>query len=211
MGATAGLVEMYTGVFAVVAGKYANMRNTPKSWAVYRADLRSFSSIELIANVTDATQLNGLAKIDTDTVLAGDMGGGAIYKVVLSTGEKSLWLKDPTMDPDARFPFGIDGLQFHDGYLYYTNIGKKTMHRLPVTDGKPGALELVYSNSAGDDFTFDKSGNIYVATNSANSVIKVTPDGNFRDSASEYVYRYYWQYLVHRHRRRRDLLGTPMR
>ncbi|WYZ39399.1 hypothetical protein EsH8_III_001313 [Colletotrichum jinshuiense] len=181
--ATGGLVEMSPDIWAVIAGKYRAGTNTPGSWGVWKVDLTGPAPKASVVKIVPESKLfNGLAKLDHDatnnTLLIGDAAAGAVYKMDFSTGAYSVLLAHKSMNPQGFLPFGIDGMKFRDGSLYFTNIGQNTFNKLPIdASGKPGTVSTIFNNSPGDDFVFDAGGNAYIATNTQNSVIKVDPAG----------------------------------
>ncbi|KAL0937335.1 uncharacterized protein CTRU02_207066 [Colletotrichum truncatum] len=181
--ATGGLVEMSPNIWAVITGKYRSGTNTPGSWGIWKVDLTGPTAKASVVKVVPESKLfNGLAKFEHDktnnTLLIGDAAAGAVYKMNFSTGAYSILLADKSMNPQGFLPFGIDGMKFFNGSLYFTNIGQNTFNRLPIdTAGKPGSVSTIFNNSPGDDFIFDAAGNAYIATNTQNSVIKVDPAG----------------------------------
>lgn len=78
-------------------------------------------------------------------------------------------------------PFGANGLRFHKGAVWVSNLAKGTLLRIPVTaSGAPGRIHTVTSSLTGvDDFTFlnDRSDVVFAAQNGLNQVALVHPDG----------------------------------
>ena len=58
--------------------------------------------------------------------------------------------------------------------------------RVPIDrDGQPGAPEVFASNiTSSDDFCFDQTGNLYLATQRSQSVLLIHPDGTQETVAS---------------------------
>lgn len=153
--------------FTVIGGK-----------GIYKVDFTGGSAkATLIKTITEASNLNGLAVLNNDTVLVADVGKGNVYRFSVSTGAYSVALKDPTMAPSGSIPFGIDCIKYKDGVVWYTNIFKNSYHKVPVDDtGKAtGAVTTLWTNLMGDDLCFGPNGHIYVATNRKNSVVEVDP------------------------------------
>jgi hypothetical protein len=182
-----GITETVPDVFAVVGGNYSSGRNTAGSYGIWKLDLTgSAPKVSVVKMIKEATQLNGLTTVNNDTVLAGDAGKGVLYAVKMSTADQTVSFQDTTLAP-AQAGFGVDGLRYRDGYAYYTNIFKNTLHKVavdPVSGKATGKATAIYTDSPGDDLTFDADGNIYVATNVKNNVIKVTADGKYTSIAA---------------------------
>lgn len=162
-----GIGEVTPDVFAVIGGK-----------GIYKVDFTGASpKASLIKDITEASNLNGLAVLNNDTVLVADAGKGNVYRFSISTGAYSVAITDPTMSPSGSIPFGIDGIKYKDGVVWYTNIFKNSFHKVPVdaTGKATGAVTTLWTNLMGDDLCFGPNGKIYVATNGKNSVVEVDP------------------------------------
>jgi len=160
-----GIGEVTPDVFAVIGGK-----------GIYKVDFTSGTGkASLIKTITEASNLNGLAVLNNDTVLVADAGKGSVYRFNTTSGAYSVAITDPTMAPSGNIPFGIDGIKYKDGVVWYTNIFKNSFHKIPVDDtGKAtGAVTTLWTNLMGDDLCFGPNGKIYVATNGGNSVVEV--------------------------------------
>ncbi|KAK3400847.1 hypothetical protein B0T20DRAFT_390704 [Sordaria brevicollis] len=162
-----GIVEFAPDIFAVIGGK-----------SIYRVDFTSSPpKSTLIKTISEAGNLNGLSTFTNDSVLVGDAGKGVVYRLDISTAKYEQVIKDATMAPSGSIPFGIDGLRYRasDSTLWYTNIFKNSFHKLvldPVTGKATGAVTTLWTNLMGDDLCFGP-GEVYVATNSRNSLVEV--------------------------------------
>ncbi|KAI0472639.1 NHL repeat-containing protein [Xylariaceae sp. FL0804] len=193
---SAGIVELRPDVFAVVTGNFTFADGaTAGSWGIRKVDFTTAAggkstdpAVSTIAMLPDAQFLNGMTKLNDDTLLVGDMTQGLVYKVAVSTGKYSVVARDPSMAPvaDAPLPAGIDGLRYHDGFLYFSNIYGRTFNRLAVDPatgapltiggggGGPDVVQVLFRDMAADDFAF-KNGTAYVATNDDDTVVRVDP------------------------------------
>ncbi|KAH8654991.1 hypothetical protein BGZ60DRAFT_418188 [Tricladium varicosporioides] len=162
-----GIGEYLPDIFAVIGGK-----------GIYKVDFTGAKpTATLVKTITEGSNLNGLAVLNNDTVLVADAGKGNVYRFSMTTGTYSEALKDATMAPSGSIPFGIDGIKYRDGVVWYTNIFKNSFHKIPVdaTGKATGSVVTLWSNLMGDDLCFGPNGKIYVATNSKNSVVEVDP------------------------------------
>ena len=162
-----GIGEYAPDKFAVIGGKN-----------IYSVEFTGGSAKStLIKQIKEATNLNGLAVFNNDTLLVADAGKGNVYKFSVSTGEYSVALSDPTMAPSGGIPFGIDGIKYKDGIVWYTNIFRNSFHKVAVdaTGKMTGTVTTLWTNLMGDDLCFGPTGKIYVATNSRGSVVEVDP------------------------------------
>ena len=163
-----GIAEYAPDLFAVIGGK-----------AIYRVDFTvTPPTSTLIKTIAEANNLNGLSAFDNSTVLVADAGKGVVFRFNVLTGEYAQVLQDAaTMAPSGGIPFGIDGIRYRDGTLWYTNIFKNSFHRVSVgADGRAtGAYATLWTNLMGDDLCFGPNGKIYLATNGRNSLVEVDP------------------------------------
>lgn len=164
-----GIGEIAPDVFVVIGG-------SPQGTAVHQVDFTGGTpKATLVKKIPDAQNMNGLAVFNNDTVLLADAAKGNIIKLIVSSGESSIALSDPTMAPSGPIPFGIDGMKYNNGTVWYTNIFKNSFHKVSVdTTSKPtGAVSTIWSNLMGDDLCFGNNGKLYVTTNSgANQVVE---------------------------------------
>jgi len=162
-----GIGEVSPDVFAVIGGK-----------GIYKVDFNGGVKATLVKQIKEASNLNGLAVFNNDTVLVADAGKGNVYKFSMSTGDYSVALTDPTMAPSGGIPFGIDGIKYKDGVVWYTNIFKRSFHKVPVDASAKatGPVVTLWTNTMGDDLCFGPNGKIYIATNTGgNSIVEVDP------------------------------------
>lgn len=160
-----GIGEVTPDVFAVIGGK-----------GIYKVDFSGASpSSSLIATISGAGTLNGLAVLDADTLLVADAGKGQIWRLTISTGKSDVAVADATMKDTA---FGIDGLKYANGTIYYTNLLKNSFYKMPVdaTGKNTGPAVSIWTNSMGDDLCFGPNGHVFVSTNSGkNSIVEYDP------------------------------------
>jgi len=162
-----GIAEVTPDVFAVIGGK-----------GIYKVDFTGASPVATLINtITEANNLNGLTAFSNDTVLVADAGKGSVFRFNFLTGTYSTAITDPTMAPSGGIPFGIDGIRYKDGVVWYTNIFKNSFHKIPVdaTGKATGAVTTLWTNLMGDDLCFGPNGKIYIATNGKNSIVEVDP------------------------------------
>lgn len=163
-----GIAEYAPELFAVIGGK-----------GVYKIDFTSSPpKSSLVKTITEANNLNGLSAFDNSSVLVADAGKGAVYKLDVNTGEYGVVLQDPTMAPAGGIPFGIDGIRYREGVVWYTNIFRNSFHKVEVdvvTGKAKGKVSTLWTDLMGDDLCFGPSGKVYVATNGKNSLVEVDP------------------------------------
>ncbi|MFH0176516.1 hypothetical protein ACIA6D_30010 [Streptomyces cacaoi] len=127
---------------------------------------------------------NGLAIDPTGrTLYVADSQKGTIWAVPVSGGPATAWLTDPALaiEASAPVPFGANGLRFHNGAVWVSNLSKATLLRIPVSaTGAAGRIHTVTSSLTGvDDFSFlsDRSDVVFAAQNGPNQVSVVYPNG----------------------------------
>ncbi|GAB3004166.1 hypothetical protein GCM10023080_082340 [Streptomyces pseudoechinosporeus] len=125
---------------------------------------------------------NGLALDPTGlTLYAADSSKATVWTVPSSGGKATAWLTGPALAANSSAPYGANGLRFHKGAVWVSNLAKSTLLRIPVTaTGAPGRIHTVTSSLTGvDDFNFlnDRSDVVFAAQNGLNQVAVVHPDG----------------------------------
>ncbi|KAK4501509.1 hypothetical protein PRZ48_007318 [Zasmidium cellare] len=193
---TLGIAEVREDFFAVAVGNwsYVTFSTTPGSYSIWTIDLSAATTSQpcgRVVKITDVPQagfLNGLCSVpgQPDTVLVGDSDKGVIYQINLARRSSSIWLDDPAFKPNTTVAaqLGINGIHSHGGYLYFVNsFLRPTIGRVPINKhGKPaGPVERVIDQSPwpsntgdhGDDFAFDKDGNMWVTADPSNLLVKV--------------------------------------
>lgn len=128
---------------------------------------------------------NGLA-IDSAgrTLYVADSQKGTVWAVPVSGGRATAWLVDTALaiEESAPVPYGANGLRFHNGAVWVSNLSKGTLLRIPITTtGSPGRVHTVTSGLTGvDDFNFlgEHCDVVFAALNTQNKVAMVFPNGS---------------------------------
>lgn len=141
--------------------------------------LRPGGKPERIAPLPADSLPNGLAlDQSTGTLYVAD-STGAVWRVpTTGTTTATVWSSDPALAP-AGF-LGANGLKFHDGSVWVTNMDHGTIMRIPLrTNGESGSPQVTATGLAGiDDFAFTGRGNnIIAALHPKNQVALVKSDG----------------------------------
>jgi sugar lactone lactonase YvrE len=128
--------------------------------------------------------LNGLTLDPNNrTLYIADSLAGTIWALPTSGGPATAWLVDPALAPSAA-GIGANGIEYHDGTVWFSNSGQGTLSRVPITaSAAAGPLQLIADNLTGiDDFKLlsDRSDIAFVAQNSQNKLTVVYPDGRTR-------------------------------
>lgn len=193
---TFGISQIGEDTYAVVAGDFdvETYKPTAGSFSVWKLDFSSYSpgknqmtkreavKASKIADLPEAQALNGMARLSENSplLLISDSPKGAIWKLDMETGKYSVALSDSTMLPSGDgLPLGINGVKALDGYVYYSSTTRQQFCRVQVDRSASaiGPYEVVASGFVPDNFDIASDGTAYIATNTQNSVVTVTPEG----------------------------------
>ena len=145
-------------------------------------DAEKKAGVKKIADVKSSGLLNGMELLSEvkREVLIADSDVGCVWKVHGGSGECEMIIQVEEMKiPAEGLPMGINGLKIRDGYLYWTNTGRKQFCRIKIDDaGKAaGDAEVLVEDCLGDDFVFDGDGNAWIAQNTMNTIAVVRESG----------------------------------
>jgi sugar lactone lactonase YvrE len=127
---------------------------------------------------------NGLAFDDRGSLYVTDSVQGAVWR--LSSGAPPTRLvQDPLLVGNGSFGFGIpigaNGIAFRHGALVVTNTELGRVVRIPLSpSGAVGALQVIADGpqlTGSDGCQFDVRGNLYIAVNVQNKVVRLGTDG----------------------------------
>jgi hypothetical protein len=180
VGSVIGLSRLDDDVYAVTAGNLdtATLKPEPGSFSVWKVQLDSNNdgSASLIAKIPEAQFLHGIhtfqKRRNSTLVLIADAGQGAIYKLDTVSGDYSITIQDDALA-------GVNNLQSHDEYLYFTATQNKVFGRVPVDleEGTAtGPVEILFNDQTliPDGFSLTPDGSVaYMATLGQNSVVAV--------------------------------------
>ncbi|EXJ69671.1 uncharacterized protein A1O5_06742 [Cladophialophora psammophila CBS 110553] len=180
---------------------FSGIHGKKGTWWVYELDMRSFVpapeptqvKVRRLAPVPTVTWLNGGTAIPHPTVpliLMAESYQGRLYSYNIKTGTVGVWLEHPLLGKmTTRPPWpGVNGVQYYhdskDGWVYFTNSDRAILGRVrvdqqgdvPVATRDPDTekieIQSLVGGCGGDDLCLDGEGNIYVATNPMNTVLK---------------------------------------
>ena len=198
--ALTGIVELAPDVFAISVGNYTLASGpTTGSWTVYRLELldRSTTSsnetlkrpayrMSRIAHIPEAAYVKGMSRLSEQYILLSDFRAGVVYRLDINTGAYTIVIENSLTAAVPQPIFGASGIndiQVHDDYLYFTNTGQNIFARIPIrADGTPaGDASIVAHTPASSDyfdgFTFGASGAAYLGTGSGNTLVRLSPSG----------------------------------
>jgi hypothetical protein len=133
---------------------------------------------------------NGLLFDEKGALFVTDSAAGAVYEVSPS-GHATAWVSSSLLAGDAKecggsgnpFPIGANGIVARDGAFYVTNTDKGLVLRVArAPDGSARTPEIVAGPDCGalagaDGLVVDGSGDLIVAVNRQNKLIRVAPGG----------------------------------
>jgi sugar lactone lactonase YvrE len=143
-------------------------------------------SKQVIATFPLGGLLNGMTPDDDGNLYIADSFAGVIWRVSSEGGTPVVWL-DLHAPGSLQGGIGPNGIKFdkHQRNLYVTINNQGAIVRIRVDrDGQPGTPETFATGLTTDDFCFDEQGNIYLATQPGQSVLRISPDGTKETLAS---------------------------
>jgi sugar lactone lactonase YvrE len=143
-------------------------------------------SKQVIATFPVGGLLNGMTPDDDGNLYITDSFAGVVWRVSHHGGTPVVWL-DLHAPGSLAGGIGPNGVKFdkHKRNLHVTINNEGAIVRIPVDrDGQPGTPEVFASTPTMDDFCFDELGNLYLATQSGMSVLRIRPDGKQETIAS---------------------------
>ncbi|KAI1813879.1 hypothetical protein GGS20DRAFT_577283 [Poronia punctata] len=185
-----GITEIHHETFALLSVKAKNdstaVPGSVTLWVVSPTADGTWDT-EKVAILPDVVVPNGITSIPgSSAVLVVDSIGGTITRCDLRAGACAVVLSGPEVAPisgDSSRPVGINGIHYHDGYIYWTHSGLVSVFRRRIDrQGYPIAnanSELIGTLDAQfvDDFAVDAAGQFWVATNVYGSLFALDRDG----------------------------------
>jgi hypothetical protein len=182
-----GITEIDRDAYAVVAGNFSipTVTSCPGSYVIWRLDASSTPpSASILARIPEAEFLNGSARFSKNMLLITDSAKGVIWRLDMSTGLYSQALSDPSMLPAAGQPYkvGVNGIDVHRKYVYYTSTTQMLFCRVPVDSmaSATGPVEVIASGISPDDLVLRGDGTAYITTNPDNGLVRADSKGGVR-------------------------------
>jgi sugar lactone lactonase YvrE len=134
---------------------------------------------------------NAIAFDGHGRMYVSDSATGSIYRAV-GNGPLELWLSDPLLLGDGSFgfgvPFGANGIAYRQGNLYVAVTEKGRIMRIPLgSDGTAGTPQVFAAGPqlvGADGLAFDVRGNLYIAANAQNKLVRLSPAGTIATLAT---------------------------
>ena len=181
-----GITETERDLFYIVMGNYTTapvFSGQQGSYSLWELDLRRFLApyknadervhAAKILDVPEAINLDAVVTVDREAglLIADDTTTGILYLIDVKQRSYRQILQDPLFDRKSVSTagldsIGIDGLEIHDGSLYFTNFAGGFFGKVPLdlASGTPtGPPSVVYNASTIlDGIAFDAAGNTYI-------------------------------------------------
>jgi sugar lactone lactonase YvrE len=188
-----GMTELENDVFAVAVGTISP-ENAPiaKSFSIWSIDLSCQDEkpkVEKIADIHDVSMANGMAALNSHTLLMADSWAGNVVALDTKRKKSEIVLQHPTLLPDfnASLPLGVNGLKIQGEYVYYTNSVQRLVGRVRIhtATGKPNGPFTTLASGADisvpDDLLIAKDGSVYfsapLAAPQGNTLQHIALDG----------------------------------
>lgn len=117
-----------------------------------------------------------------------DSFGGAVWRI--RHGRARVWVQDDVLlgDTSADLPIGANGLAFYGRYLYVANSQRGRIVRIPIEpDGRAGTPVVLAEDETilgADGIAFDVRGNLYIAVNEQDTLVRMGPSGGMETLAT---------------------------
>ena len=186
-----GITEVEHDVFYLLSGNWSNApdyQGVKGSWSVWSVDMGSHPKsygnrgskqtprVRKVTDIPEATLLDGFTALNYQKGLAvtGDATTGTLYVIDTKAGKSREIYQDDKLAGKSKGgkgtdAFGINGMKYRNGRLYFTNASKALLATLAidantgdVTKGAKAVTEGEYDTFI-DEFAFDPKGNIYMA------------------------------------------------
>ncbi|KAJ4297638.1 hypothetical protein N0V90_005532 [Kalmusia sp. IMI 367209] len=193
-----GITEYEDDVFAVaVANLSLTTLNGTGDADIWSVDLRCSTTksgvkVKKLAHLPNA-QINGIAALNSESLLFTDSWAGRIGRVDIKTGKYEIVLQDATTanNLSASLPLGANGLKVlrpisvpsstTNPTLYYSNLQLGTVHKVQIDPrtGRPRGRIDTLAKELGvvDDLAVTDDGTVFVVRDYENDVVRVEADG----------------------------------
>jgi sugar lactone lactonase YvrE len=158
----------------------------PATHGIWKVDRNG--ATRLIAVLDPAGFPNAMAFDEEENLFVTDSFLGEIWKISRS-GETKVWLKSPLLDPlSPTCCYGANGIEFDRGDMFVANTDQGTIVRIEMEDDdRPPHGEVFVQDAAlagADGIAFDVRHNLYVAVDTQNTLVRISPDRNIKTLAT---------------------------
>lgn len=183
------ITELSDNIFAIAAGNYTTENApVPGSFSVWSIDLSSHYKAAKVGKIVDVPgvgMINGLATLDSKTLLLADSWKGNIASLDVESGKNSIWFEDKSTASNFSAPgspLDVNGVKVHEDGVYYTNTVQSSLNRVRFdrTAGKViGMTETLAQGNAiavPDDFAVLEDGSVILGHPLSDVMVKVRKD-----------------------------------
>jgi sugar lactone lactonase YvrE len=165
-------------------------------WQIPLADFASTVALRRLAPLPTSAFPNGMSFDVHENLYVADSALGCIWRIRHGESWAEVWSSNALLAPSGAayhgFPVpGANGVHPWGQALYVSNTSRSTIIRIPISaDGHAGAPAVRFRGVQGaDDFAFDVAGNLYVAADPLNEILRVAPSGRVTTLATKAVDR----------------------
>lgn len=149
--------------------------NPNQAMQVYMLDAQAPTGAEWVADLPQASFLNGIERLSAGVFLIADSQTGQIFRFDAPSGEVSVWLDDPLLYGQEGVPVpAANGIKVFGGKVYISNSIAGRLVEVSVVDGQADAA-AAFADINLDDFAFSEAGILYGATHTE-TVVRFHPD-----------------------------------
>jgi sugar lactone lactonase YvrE len=156
----------------------------PATHGVYRVDRQG--KYERLVGSSAINFPNDVTLDPRGNIYVSDTSLGGVWRIERGGGAPSLWFQSDLLEGDnsgpLADPLGANGIEYRHNALYVANTELGRIVRIPILpDGSAGTPEVFAESPAlrfADGMAFDVHGNLYVAVNAQNTIVRVSATGS---------------------------------
>lgn len=132
-----------------------------------------------VTEIPEEKFLNGVTVMPDKRIAMAGSASGSIWMYNPNDDSVVQWFSGDEARGALGIP-GINGVQVHAGYIYFSNTGGMKIGRVELLeDGSAGKVEILHNGVMLDDFAVDKNGTIFGATH-MEEVLQISSDGTIK-------------------------------
>lgn len=132
-----------------------------------------------VTEIPEEKFLNGITFMPDNRIAMAGSASGSIWVYNPNDDVVVQWFSGDEARGAHGIP-GINGIQLHAGYIYFSNTGGMKIGRIEILeDGSAGKVEILHNDVMLDDFAIDRNGTIFGATH-MEEVLQISSDGTIK-------------------------------